>query len=298
MNHRLPVSYCGDPIRPPAEAESVILQLTTGCPHNHCDFCGAYQRVPFRVRQPQEFRQHALWVREQEPLTHDLSRVFFADGDSLMLSPAALLEAIDIARSVFGQARRFATYAGALGIRCKTGGELQQLKAAGLNTLYLGLESGSDFILTDMNKGASATEMVEAVKHAQQAGLRVSVMVLLGLGGPERSREHALATAEALNRMQPRLLSVLTLMLIPGTLLWQRAQQGSFRLLNQRETLVELRELLAALRLERTVFAANHASSFLPLTGALPRDQKHLLAEIDAALAGQRRLVPDLLRGL
>ncbi len=298
MQAPLPISYVGDPIRPPAEADSLILQLTTGCPHNRCAFCGAYQRLPFRVRRPEEFRQHALWLRELEPWGTYATRVFLADGDSMMLTTEALLEAFAVTQSIFPQARRFAAYAGPRGISSKTDVDLLRLKTAGLNTLYLGLESGSDAILADMRKGATASDMIAAVQKAQQAGLRVSVMVLLGLGGPERSLEHARATADVLNRMQPRLLSALTLMLIPGTPLWQQAQEGRFRLLDPRETLLELRELLAGLRLERTVFAANHASSFLPITGALPRDREQLLGEIDAALAGKRRLTPDGLRRL
>ncbi len=288
--------YVGDPIRPPAEAGSVILQATTGCPHNRCAFCAAYRGVCFRIRGPDEFEAHARLIASLEG--DGGSRVFLADGDTMRLPTDRLVELVEITRRVFPEARRFSLYAGARGILAKTGEELARLKEAGFNTLYLGLESGSEEILRDMEKDVTAAEMTEAVVAAQNAGLRVSVMALLGLGGVARSLEHARATATALNRMQPRLLSILTLIPVPGTPLWNRIEEGSFALPDARGMLRELRVLVAGLDLGRTVFTANHASSYLPLEGALPRDRDRLLAELDAALAGSRNLVPEAWRGL
>ncbi|HOT29029.1 MAG TPA: radical SAM protein [Candidatus Ozemobacteraceae bacterium] len=286
----------GDPIRPPAEAGSVILQATTGCPHNRCAFCAAYRGVGFRVRGPDEFEAHARLIAALEG--NGGARVFLADGDTMRLPTARLLELVEIAKRVFPDARRFSLYAGARGILAKSGVELARLKEAGFNTLYLGLESGSEEILRNMEKDATAAEMTEAVVSAQNAGLRVSVMALLGLGGTTHSKEHAEATAAVLNRMQPRLLSFLTLIPVPGTPLWARIESGSFALPDARGMLCELRNLVAGLELNRTVFTANHASSYLPLEGALPRDRDRLLAELDAAIAGSRRLVPEVWRGL
>lgn len=292
----LPAGYVGDPIRPPAEAGSVILQATTGCPHNRCAFCAAYRDVGFRVRGSDEFEAHARLIAALEG--NGGSRVFLADGDTMRLPTTRLLELVNITRRVFPEARRFSLYAGARGILAKSREELERLKQAGFNTLYLGLESGSEDILREMGKDVTAEEMTEAVVAAQEAGLRVSVMALLGLGGAGRSIEHAQTTAAVLNRMQPRLLSFLTLMPVPGTPLWSRIESGSFALPDARGMLCELRELVARLELSRTVFTANHASSYLPLEGALSRDRDRLLAELDAALAGSRRLVPEAWRGL
>jgi len=292
----MPTGYVGDPIRPPAEAGSIILQATTGCPHGRCAFCAAYRGVGFRVRSAAEFSAHAERVASVEGRSG--SRVFLADGDTMRLPADRLFEVIACAKRVFPAAHRFGIYAGARGILAKSGDELARLKAAGLNTLYLGLESGSDDVLRDMNKDATADDMCEAVITAQNAGLRVSVMVLLGLGGTACSSGHAKATAAALNRMQPRLLSVLTLMPVPGTPLWKRVSEGSFTLPDAFGMLRELRELVADLELKRTVFTANHASSYLPLEGALPRDRDRLLAQLDAGLAGSRALVAEAWRGL
>lgn len=292
----LPTGYVGDPIRPPAEAGSVILQATTGCPHNRCAFCAAYRDVGFRARGSAEFEAHARLIATLEG--NGGSRVFLADGDTMRLPTARLLELVDITRRVFPEARRFSLYAGARGILAKSCEELARLKEAGFNTLYLGLESGSEEILREMGKDVTAAEMTEAVVAAQGVGLRVSVMALLGLGGVGRSIEHAHATAAVLNRMQPRLLSILTLIPVPGTPLWMRVGEGAFTLPDAQGMLRELRDLVAGLELSRTVFTANHASSYLPLEGALPRDRDRLLTELDAALADSRRLVPEAWRGL
>jgi len=291
-----PAGYVGDPIRPPAEAGSIILQASIGCPHGRCSFCAAYRGVGFCVRSPDEFAAHVELVASLGG--RGGTRVFLADGDTMRLPADRLFEFMERTKRVFPAARRFGVYAGARGILEKSGDEMTRLKAAGLNTLYLGLESGSDDILREMNKDATSGEMCEAVVAAQNAGLRVSVMVLLGLGGAGHSLDHAKATAAALNRMQPRLLSVLTLMPVPGTPLWKRISEGSFALPDAPGMLWELRELVARLEVNRTVFTANHASSYLPLEGALPRDKERLLAELDAALAGSRRLVPEAWRGL
>lgn len=292
----LPPAYVGNPIRPPAEAGSVILQATTGCPHNRCAFCAAYRGVCFRARGSAEFEAHARLIAALEG--NGGSRVFLADGDTMRLPTDRLLEMLEITRRVFPEARRFSLYAGARGILAKRGEELERLKEGGFNTLYLGLESGSEEILRDMGKDVTAAEMTEAVVAAQRAGLRVSVMALLGLGGVDRSIGHARATAATLNRMQPRLLSILTLIPVPGTPLWNRVEEGTFTLPDAHGMLRELRELVAGLELSRTVFTANHASSYLPLEGALPRDRERLLAELDAAIAGSRSLVPEAWRGL
>jgi radical SAM superfamily enzyme YgiQ (UPF0313 family) len=289
-------AYEGDPIRPPAEAGSTIVQLTIGCPHQRCTFCGAYRHTRYRVRPPIEFRQHVATVARFA--RGEGGRVFFADGDAMVLPTERLLDAIAITREIVPEARRFSIYAGARGILAKTADELAALKSAGLNTFYLGLESGDEELLRQRGKGSTAAEMIEAVRRAQTVGLRASVMVLLGLGGTVGSRAHARATAAALNAMQPRLLSCLTLMLVPGTPLHAEATAGGFTLPDARGILQELRELVAGLSLARTVFTANHASSWLPLEGALPRDRDRLLAQIGAACAGAVPLTPAFLRGL
>lgn len=268
--------------RPPAEADSLILQVDRGCPYNRCTFCGMYRDVTYRRGAMDEIRR-MLGREARRPA--GIRRVFLADGD-VMRRPFDDLQAILVLLNEhLPRLTRVSLYANGSSIAAKSDRELRALRDLKLHTLYLGLESGDEEILKRCRKGETAAEMIEAGKRAQAAGLRMSVMVLLGLGGAERSLEHARHTAEALNRMQPRLLSALRVIPIPGTELSAEAQAGQFRMLTEQEVVRELREMVLRLELQGTVFRANHASNIVPIEARLPRDRDRLLAELDALLA-------------
>ncbi|MBF0548711.1 MAG: radical SAM protein, partial [Candidatus Riflebacteria bacterium] len=243
-------NYIGEPIRPPAEADSAIVQATIGCPHS-CEFCGAYRRVSYSIRSDENFRKHLEWLSCVDDSSKN--RIFFADGDTMILSTEKLLNFISNTQEFFPSAKRFSLYSGAGGIINKSISELESLKRAGLNTFYMGLESGAEEILHRVKKACTATEMIEAVKKAQSAGIRASVIVILGLGGQDFSKAHIHETALTLNLMQPRLLSALTLMLVPNTPLYKSAQEGMFQLPDANGILLELQQLIEELELERTV---------------------------------------------
>jgi radical SAM superfamily enzyme YgiQ (UPF0313 family) len=269
--------------RPPAEADSLILQIDQGCPHNRCTFCGMYRHVPYRRRTPREVRTLIADATRREP---HAQRVFLADGD-VMLRPFANLESI---LTLLGEAlprlTRVNTYANGRSIVAKSESELRRLRILKLHTLYMGLESGDDEILARCRKSESVAQMVDAGRRAQAAGLRMSVMVLLGLGGVERSHEHAERTADALNRMQPRLLSALRVIPVEGTELHAEMADGRFRPLTEWAVVVELRELVARLELCGTVFRANHASNVVPVEARFPHDKERLLESLDTMLRG------------
>lgn len=269
--------------RPPAEADSLILQIDQGCPHNGCTFCGMYRNVPYRRRTPSEVRALIADATRREP---HAQRVFLADGD-VMLRPFADLETI---LTLLGEAlprlTRVNTYANGRSIAAKSESELRQLRTLKLHTLYMGLESGDDEILARCRKNESAAQMADAGRQAQAAGLRMSVMVLLGLGGVERSREHAAHTAGALNKMQPRLLSALRVIPVEGTALHAEMADGRFRPLTEWAVVGELRELVARLDLRGTIFRANHASNVVPVEARFPHDKERLLASLDVMLRG------------
>ena len=268
--------------RPPAEADSLILQVDQGCPYNRCTFCGMYRGLRYRRLSLDEV---ARLIAAETRWPAGIRRVFLADGD-VMRRPAAELTAIleELARRLPDLAR-VNTYATGHAIAAKTDGELSALRTLKLHTLYLGLESGDETILRAVHKGEDAATMVAAVQRAQACGLRASVMVLLGLGGAARTREHAAATADALNRMQPRLLSALRVVPVPGTELDDDVAAGRFQPLSERQVVEELRAIVARLDLVNTVFRANHASNVLPLEARLPRGKAALLAQLDAVLA-------------
>lgn len=289
--------YHGTVIRPPSEARSYILQVTYGCSHNRCTFCGAYLDKPFRPRDPAEVLEDVRAAAARFPETR---RVFLADGDALALSARRLAAILEALRAAFPHLERVGSYANAGNLLRKTPEELRALRALGLGIVYLGLESGDDRVLARVDKGATAAEMVAAARKAKDAGLLVSVIAILGLAGPQGSREHARLTAEAVNRMDPDYLSLLTLMLVRGTPLHREWEAGRFQLLAPEGMLAELREVLAGLDgLANCVFRTNHASNYLPLAGTLPGDRARLLATLEAALnAGRGALRPEDWRGL
>jgi len=241
-----------------------------------------YRQVRFRrLSAPEILRllnaetRHARGVR----------RVFLADGD-VMRRP---FDELRLILTELGQRlpdlARVNVYATGSAIVAKTDDELRALRALKLQTLYLGLESGDDETLRRVCKGETVATMIEAARCSQACGLKVSVMVLLGLGGQERTREHAETTADALNQMQPRLLSALRVVPVPGTELYEDARAGRFQQVSERGVIEELRRMVARLELANTVFRANHSSNIVPLEARFPRDRQALLAQLDQLLA-------------
>jgi radical SAM superfamily enzyme YgiQ (UPF0313 family) len=289
--------YHGTVIRPPSEANSYILQVTYGCSHNDCTFCGTYPDKPFRVRPPEDVLEDIHMARGAWNGTR---RVFLADGNAMVLSTHRLVAILDALSAAFPVLQRVGAYANARDLLGKSHDELALLCSKGLKIVYLGLESGSDEVLRRINKGSTSKQMIEGVRRAQEAGIRVSVIALLGIGGPELSRQHAVATGRVVSAMDPRYLSMLTLMLVPGTPLQQQWQDGAFQMMDPESLLEELRYVVQHLEdLRGCVFRTNHASNYLPLAGTLPKDKQRLLDTLDAALAqGKRALRPEAWRGL
>lgn len=267
--------------RPPAEADSLILQVDQGCPHNRCTFCGMYRGLTYRRLAPEAFRSLILGEVRFSP---EASRVFLADGDVVRRPFEELREILEILNESLPRLARVNSYANGSSIAAKSEVELRALKALKLHTLYMGLESGDEEILKRCRKGETATRMVDAGIAAQAAGLRMSVMVLLGLGGVGRSREHVAHTAAALNRMQPRLLSALRVIPVEGTELHDDLLGGRFVPVTEYGAVREVRDLIEQLEMQSTVFRANHTSNVIPLEGRLPKDKRVLIEELDALL--------------
>ncbi len=289
--------YHGTVIRPPSEAYSYILQVTYGCSHNSCTFCGTYLDKPFRPRETSQVLEDIKLAGSVIPYTR---RVFLADGDALVLSSNRLNLILDALQDTFPDLERVGIYANAQNLLHKSPDELKALRRKGLGIVYLGLESGSDVVLTRINKGATSAEMISAVARAKNAGMLVSVIGILGIAGPQGSAEHARLTGNVVAQMDPDYFSMLTLMLVPGTPLHQEWQAGKFQLLEAEDMLAELRQVIDNLDgLTSCVFRTNHASNYLPLRGTLPGDKLRLLALLDTALSqGRDALRPEAWRGL
>lgn len=289
--------YHGTVIRPPSEAHSYILQVTYGCSHTCCTFCGTYLDKPFQPRPIDDVLEDIQTASRVMPKTR---RVFLADGDALVLSTRRLTQILTALNSAFPHLERVATYANAGNLLRKSETDLETLVQQGLRIVYLGLESGDDEILARIQKGASASEMVTAVQKAKWTGLLVSIIGILGIGGPEHSNRHAELTGQVVSQMDPDYFSMLTLMLVPGTKLHQQWQSGEFQLMKPEQMLVELRHVIEhTADLSECVFRTNHASNYLPLKGTLPQDKERLLQTLDAALSmGKDTLRPESWRGL
>jgi len=264
--------------RPPAEANSLIIRVADGCPWNKCTFCGMYKTVAYRLYSLEEIKKNIIEAYTLDP---NARRVFLADGDVMALSFDKLENILQIINSTFPRLSRVNVYANGNSIINKNDEQLSLLKKLKLDTLYMGLESGDELTLKHVKKKETACEMVKAVRRAQTTGLRMSVMILIGLGGQQNTFQHAAATSEVLNNMQPRLLSALRVIPIPGTQLYEGEQTGSFVQLTEFQAVEELRKIIAGLKLKNCVFRANHSSNILPMEGRFPKDKERLLNELD-----------------
>ncbi|MDU2066198.1 MAG: radical SAM protein [Sporomusaceae bacterium] len=266
--------------RPPSEARSLILRVTIGCSHNRCTFCSMYRSVQFRPRPLEEVKHLIEQAAREFPTTR---RIFLADGNALVLPTERLLTIMGWLHESFPHLTRITLYGGPQDILRKTPEELATLKAAGLKIIYLGLESGDEAVLALLGKGATPSEMIQAGQKVVASGLKLSMMVILGAGGIERSREHAIHTAAVVSAIEPTMLSALTLMLHEGTELRALAEAGKFTMLSPSELMTELALMLEHIDVKRPcIFRSNHVSNLLPLAGTLPEDKEKLLATAKA----------------
>ena len=220
----------------------------------------------------------------------DAGRIFLADGDVMVFSLERLRIMLEELNRLFPRLTRVNVYANGSSIAAKSDGELAELRRLKLNTLYVGLESGDEELLKKVDKGETAEGMCAAVQRAQAAGLKCSVMVLLGLGGRGGSVQHAGATAKILNRMQPRLLSALRFVEVPGC-----ERYPGYETVTEYEAVSELIRIIRGLELTKTVFRANHSSNPVPLEGRFPKDRDALVAYLESTLPGLDRNGPGRL---
>jgi radical SAM superfamily enzyme YgiQ (UPF0313 family) len=292
-----PLKYEEPVFRPPSEATSLILQLTVGCSWNRCTFCGMYRGKDYRVRPVEELREE---IRTIAPAATRVRRIFLADGDAL----AAPLEVLEQVLGEIGEAmpwvQRVGIYGDSGAILTKGTGELEKLRGMGLGIIYFGAESGDPETLRAVRKGATLERQIEACQIVREAGLKLSVMVLLGLAGRRESERHARATGRFLARAAPTFGAALTVTPVPGTEMHSAVEDGSFELPDRWEMLQELQWMLEEMDGYRGVFHANHASNYLPLKLRLPRDREATIELLESVVAerDESRLMPEWARGL
>ncbi|MDP6123464.1 MAG: radical SAM protein [Arenicellales bacterium] len=291
------MTLVGQVYRPPSEAESILIQITEGCSHNKCTYCGMYRGKQFRVKSLDEIEQELLDHARFGPLQR---RLFLCDGDALVLSSRRLLPVLVAIRRTLPWIERVGIYGDTRGVLNKTVDQLIQLKEAGLGIVYHGVESGDDETLVSIQKGGTRDECIEAATRLKEAGIMHSVIVLLGVGGVKRSNEHAVNTASLLTEMDPPYVGALTLTVIPEAPLSELQQSGEFELPQKRQLLKELRTIVAKSNFSNCRFSSNHASNYLPIRSDLPGDKEQVLNIIDTVLAsgGEEQLKPEWMRGL
>ncbi|MDD2830345.1 MAG: radical SAM protein [Sulfuricurvum sp.] len=290
------IDYSFPLYRPPAEADNIIIQATLGCSHNRCSFCTMYKSKRYTVRSLNEVR------REIEALAHaypNANKVFLADGDALALPTDHLAKLLRLLKTSFPRLSRVSLYATAQNFLEKSIDELKELRAGGLSLAYFGIETGNDELLSKIDKEVNADQMIEALRRAHEANIKISATVILGIGGEEYSKEHIYDTAKMINAVPITYLSTLQLGLEEGAKERFLKAFDSFTPLNDLQILHEQRELISLINPpQKIIFRSNHASNALHLSGTLPKDSKKLMTQINDALrVGEGALIPKWFRG-
>jgi len=276
------VRYEGPIYRPPSEADSLLIQATIGCPHNRCTFCMIYKGRPgFRVRRVEEIREDLRSAREV--YGPGVRTVFFPDGNTIAMKTEALAEICRYTRSLFPRLERITVYGSSQYIHRKGPEALQRLSEAGLSRIHVGLESGDDEVLRRIRKGADSRLHIEAGKWVKAAGITLSTYVILGIGGKERTLEHARNTASVLNAVQPDFIRLRTFVPKVNTPLLQDVLDGRFRMLGPHEVLRETKVLVEGLE-TCSMLTSDHYTNYLQLEGSLPEARSDLIRRIDVAL--------------
>jgi radical SAM superfamily enzyme YgiQ (UPF0313 family) len=289
--------YIGSVYRPPSEAGSLIIQATLGCNHNQCTFCGSYQDKKFVIRKYEDIVED---LRQAKRELGPVARVFLADGDALCIPQKRLIQILEAVNEIFPSIERVGIYANAKNILKKSVDDLRVLRSLKLKIIYMGVETGDPELLESIRKGATYDQLVEAGNRVKDADIALSVTVLLGIGGIELSERHAKNTARILTDLDPDYVGALSVIVVPGTPLYQDHVQGKFEIPDPFGLIKELRIMIAESSFTNCVFRSNHASNYLPVKATLPHDKEPILTAIDHVLSSQdkRNLRPEFMRAL
>ena len=289
------MDYVGNIIRPPSEAYSIILQVTIGCSHNKCTFCPTYKGVKFSLKKDEIILKDIEYASKNY---RNVERLFITDGDALILPHKKLLWLFDTINEKLPWIERIGIYANAKAVKGKTDEELNQLKERKLGIVYYGVESGNDETLRFIKKGVDSKTLIEQGQRLKKIGIKLSVTVLLGIAPPGKSMEHAIDTGVLLTKMNPDYVGALTVMVVPGTELYDLQRRKEYILPSQKELLQELRTMIYSTNLTSGYFMSNHASNYVPLKIKMPEEKENAIEIIDKALAGDVPLREEWMRAL
>lgn len=274
--------YEGPIYRPPSEADSLLVQATVGCPHNKCTFCMTYKKGPaYRVRPVREIEEDL--DSAGKIYGANVRTLFFPAGNTIAMPTPDLARICVYARSLFPHLERITVYGSSKYIFRKGPADLKKLKQSGLSRIHVGLESGDDEVLCRIKKGTDSAEQIRAGKWVREAGIELSEYVVLGIGGRERTREHALATARVLSAVNPDFIRLRTFLPKINTVLLHQIKKGRFEVLSAHEVLKETRQLIENLDVTSRV-RSDHYTNYVNAYGKMPGDREKILKVIDGAL--------------
>jgi radical SAM superfamily enzyme YgiQ (UPF0313 family) len=274
--------YEGPIYRPPSEADSLLIQATVGCPHNKCAFCTVYKKgPPFRVRPVKDIEED---LDEAGRLCGPLIKtLFFPAGNTIFMPTDQLAEICAYGEKIFPELERITVYGSSQYIHQKGLNDLKTLRKSGLSRIHVGLESGDDEVLRLIKKGTDAATQVQAGKWVREAGIELSEYVILGIGGRERSHEHAVETAKVLNRIEPDFIRFRTFLPKANTLMLHQIRKGRFQVLSPHEVLKETRTILERLE-ANTEIRSDHYTNYADIHGTMPRDREKMIRMVDRYL--------------
>ena len=278
-----PLDYIQPVFRPPSEGRSLIIQVANGCSYNKCTFCEMYTDQQKRFR-PKPIEEIEAELRDLFKAGYPVKRVFLADGDAMTLSTRRLVDILQMINKYYPDIQRVSSYCLPRNLKKKSVEDLQDLADLGLSLLYVGCESGDNEVLRLVNKGEDYDSSLSALAKIKRAGIKSSVMILNGLGGPELSEQHALNSAKLMNAAQPDYLSTLVVEFPTGSERFEKAFEGRWRKLGKLELFREMQLLLSNLQLDKTIFRSDHASNYLVLKGILGKDKDKLLSMVNTAI--------------
>ena len=261
--------------RPPQEAYTPLLQVTSGCSYNKCTYCNMYEGVPFRVSPIEEIEKD---LQELQSYQRNLERIYLVNGDPFVLSMKKLKTICELIHKYLPSIKTISMYASVKNISSKSLEELKILRELGLNEIYIGLESGSNKVLKAVNKGSTAEDALRELSKLEEAGIEYYPIIMTGLGGRGNAIETALETATLFNKLNPRGVFCASTIVMPRTKLYEQKLNGEFTEASEYERVIELKTLIENINANRDIIlSSNHYSNNLLLNGVLPRDKEYLL---------------------
>ena len=273
--------FTGQVWRPPYEANSQLLQITSGCTWHKCKFCSLYHGTTFRMSPLSEVESDLKVIREWQPWAR---RVYLTGANPFALSYNKLMEIAILLRKYLPYMESFGMFARVTDITPKSVEELKNLRHMKLDSINIGIETAHDLTLERMNKGYHASDILEQLSKLDEAGIRYNVFYLNGLGGKGYGVESAIASADLLNRLHPCIINIVSLTVFPESQLYQEVLDGTYEEEPEIERLIEMRTLIEQLKIKVNLLG-HHVSNTVPITGALPHDKVAILREFDKAIA-------------